>query len=470
MADPGEYSLMNFQTQQGFFPRISQLICILKYRSETGISNDGVETVTTALHELNAICQKLMQGWNEFCIVPLLYLIEPVFRSLKILIIFPNVHVVIASSQFLSSLMRHRVKLYSTIAVERIFSSIFDVSTVSIMFGTLRRTLQLNASGINQDNQFVAVTSVVGLLSDLLKSGASNQYIGSDFVFVTFDLFLFLLSTLNAEDDRHKDLISKCYSAFPMVLKLRSKADIVVSSFKKRKKCLGEDFTSDILASKMSRNLRLESWAALGSEIYPCLLGTFLEFSNEIVLLCDKIPSSSREHQKYVNHVLFAVAQRRQFVCASKLFVRTSSAVDCVRVVIDALNRWRSHLATGDARSEVEKLQSTWFGTGSSFIVCLLVYCFDSNVVIRNQAVSTLKAIGVFCPSYFSKQESVQLISNALSIIAELCTCPRLITDINWLQELCTSIGGGLPHGLCIPPVRLTNNFETFLPTLLKWF
>ena len=92
----------------------------------------------------------------------------------------------------------------------------------------------------------------------------------------------------------------------------------------------------------------------------------------------------------------------------------------------------------GSAQSRVEGLKAAWFDSKSSFVIFLLLYCFDLNDVIRNQALSTLKEIGAFCPSSFSQSENAKLIFDALSTILELYECPRLISDINWLRALHT--------------------------------
>jgi len=445
MTEFGE-SLSISRSQQVCFSRILQILGILKYHSETSMKFDDIDIITSALRELDEICQKLMMCWKQFCIVPLLYLIEPVFRSLKIMIIFPNVHIVIASSRFLSSLIHYHVKLYSTIVVERMFSSIFDVATLAIMAGSATRAFQLYASGMNQDNQFLAMASRLGLLSDLLEEGAKSQYLGCDFVFALFDLYVFMLSKLNIEDDLHKDLISKCSAAFPTILKLRSKADIVASSLERG----SEESITGIVTVSISSNLRLESWAALGSEIFPCLMGTFSECSHAMV---SETLLHSSEHSSNEIDFLGKIAQRGHFVGISKLFVRTTSAIHCVRVIIDALNRWKSHFATGDAYFQIEKLKSTWFGQ-KSILLFLLVYCFDLSEIIRNQAVSTLKVIGAFFPSLFTKFTSRQLLFDVLSATKALSTCPRFVCDINWLQGLCSNIDHCvLLHGLQTPPV-----------------
>jgi hypothetical protein len=417
----------NIRRQQECVSQISHILSILKNISQNLISNLEVGTVQSSLHELEDVCRELILNWNGFCIIPLLYLIEPVFRSLRVLITLPHSCITISCSQFLSSFINYRFKLCSSIAAERIFSSIFDCSTLNIMIYNAREAFEPNCTATDQ-SQVMAISSTVCLLSDLLENGASDLYMSSSFIKLLFDLYFTILSKFNCEDDKHLAFALKCSSVFPLVLKLRSKADIVLSSCRMTTK-ISEDFVRD----SRSRNLRIHAWAALGSEISPLLIGIFAE-----CLLCKKDFLNDPNHQiDSASDLLSIVCSRPQFICASKRLERSSLAFQCVRLVIDALNRWRHQLASGCARSQVERLIKGWFDSdSSSFIIFLLLYCFDSSVVIRNQAISTLKEIGVFCPSLFSRPEDSQLIFDSLSTISDFCKCSKVIADANWLRAL----------------------------------
>ena len=443
-------SCRSSRTQQECVTKISHLLNTLKYISQNFVANLDGEIIITALHELEDICQQLLQVWNSFCIVPLLYLVEPVFRSLRVMVFLPSTSIMISCSHFLSAFMNFRVQLHSSMAAERIFSSMFDCSTMNLLILNVRKTFEPNAT---DESQLIAVSSIVCLLCDLLENGASDLYMSSGFIVLLFELYVTILSKLNFQDHRHLDLKMKCSSSFPTVLKLRSKADIVVSSFQLAPNC-SEEFVRDF----RSRNVRIQAWAALGLEIYPLLLETFSE-----CLICetDRL-NNLNEHVNPASHLLSKVCYRQQLFYSSKLFERSSSAIRCVRLVVDAMNRWRHHLAMGSAQSRVERLKAAWFDSESSFVIFLLLYCFDLNDVIRNQAISTLKEIGAFCPSSFSQSENSKLIFDALSTILELCECPRLISDINWLRALHTfdKDAGVIPRPI-ISPVRVA--FCTFV-------
>jgi hypothetical protein len=440
ISDPGR----NIRRQQDCVSKISHILSILKNISQNLISNLEVGTVQSSLHELEDVCRELILNWNGFCIIPLLYLIEPVFRSLRVLITLPHSCITISCSQFLSSFINYRFKLCSSIAAERIFSSIFDCSTLNILIYNAREAFEPNCIAKDQ-SQLMAISSTVCLLSDLLENGASDLHMSSSFIILLFDLYSTILSKFNCEDCNHLAFALKCSSVFPLVLSLRSKADIVLASCQLTTK-ISEDFVRD----SRSRNLRLHAWAALGLEISPLLLGMFAE-----CLLSKKDFLNDPNHQiDTASDLLYIVCRRPQFICASKRLERSSSAFQCIRLVIDALNRWRHQLASGCARSQIERLKKDWFDSHSSFIIFILLYCFDSSVVIRNQAISTLKEIGVFCPSLFSRPQDSQLIFDALSTISDFCNCSKVITDINWLRALrhFDKISSVIPRS-CLSPV-----------------
>jgi hypothetical protein len=144
-------------------------------------------------------------------------------------------------------------------------------------------------------------------------------------------------------------------------------------------------------------------------------------------------PDSDQQIETF-SDLLPQLCQNRQLVCISKLSKRSEIAIQCVKLVIDALNRWSSHLASGNARHEVQKLKVKWFGSESSIIIILLLYCFDMNELIRAEAMSTLKAIGSFCSDLFLQDDTRNLVQDALSILKDLCNSPRLVADISWLQ------------------------------------
>ncbi len=410
------------QHQQECIAKISHLSATLKHISQNYIGTHEVEIITNALQELEDVCHQLLLVWNNFCIIPLLYLIEPVFRALRVMIVLPIPSVAISCSHFLSFMINIRVKVYSSITAERVFSSIFDCSTVNLLIINFRTAFEQNVQ-----SQLIAVSSTVGLLSDLLRVGAAELYMSSSLISLLFDLYMTVLHKFNFEDDHLAVFGLKCSSAFPTVLKLRSKADIVLSRFQ-----LTAIFSEEHVNDLQFRHVRIQAWAALGIEISPFLRKTFSECwvsdsDQSNIKLCST-----------ASDVLLRVCRNPQLVCSSKLFERTSSAIRCVRLVIDALNRWRHHLVTGSALSEVNRLKAIWFVSESSFVILLLLYCFDFNDVIRNEAISTLKEVGKFYAPLFSEHENAQLMFDALSAILKFCRCTRVISDINWLRDLCS--------------------------------
>jgi hypothetical protein len=409
--------------------RISLIFDRLNSISRASVSNQEIGEIERACQELEDICVELMQIWNHFCIVPLIYLIEPVFGSFKILMALPDTRIIISCSQFLSSFMHHDVKLYSTIASERIFASIFDFSFLKMLTQNVQKVIKLVAEGFSQDSQLRAINAMVYLLSDLLENGASDLNMGSDFVIALFELYVLLMLNFNVEDPLHSCLIMKSSLAFPTVFKLRSKADIVAIS-KMKGNC-----SEDSIRGVQSREFRIQAWAALGSETFVLLHGIFSE-----CFCCPNVFSTkSVQNVQTATQVLTELCRKRQFVCLSKVLERSNAAIQCIRLVMNALNRWRYQLVTGLARSKIDELKSSWFRSESSFLVFLLMYGFDTCETIRNQAMSTLIVIAKFSSSLFTQSENALLISDAVSIITVFCKCPRLLSDMQWLQRLCTN-------------------------------
>jgi hypothetical protein len=417
-------NLCSSQSQQDYIAKISHLSTILKNISQNFIGNLEVEIIKNALQELEDACQELLLVWNSFCIIPILYLIEPVFRYLRIMIVLPISSVTVSCASFLNCFANIRVKLHSSITAERIFSSIFDCSTLNMLILNFRTAIEPNATKVVQ-SQLIGVSATVCLLSDLLQNGAADLHMSTGLIALLFDLYYIILLNLDFEDESHSVLCLKCSSTFPIVLKLRSKSDIVLSCFQSTKSC-SEGFIRDF----RSRNFRIHAWAALGLEISPFLHRTFSE-----CLKCKTDPANDKLIDT-ASYLLSKICRRPQLVCSSKLLGRSCSAIQCVRLVIDALNRWRHHLATSGVRHEVEKFKNVWFASQSSFVLPLLLYCFDSIEIIRNQAISTLREIGTFYPSLFAQPDNAQLIFDALSAILELSNCPRIISDVNWIRDL----------------------------------
>jgi hypothetical protein len=428
MSDQCAALCFRSQLQKDSFARIYHILDCLNGISRRPVSFLDVPVVERACQELQDTCNQLMSSWNNFCIVPLIYLIEPVFRSFRVLIAIPNTRITVSCSQFLASCMSRHVKLSSTIAAERIFSSIFDFSYLKILADNMQKMFKRNAADFTHGMSFAALNSIVCLLSDVLENGASGLNMGSDLILSLFELYNVMMSNLNVEDPGHSCLIMKCSSIFPTAFKLRSKADIVVLSFKKRPDCCEES-----IRGSQSRDVRIQVWAALGSETFPLLHSIFTE-----CFFCQKSILNHSQQTETATLLLAEICRKRQILCVSKLCERSNAAIQCVRLVIEALNRWRFQLVTGCALSKIDELKSFWFASESSFIIFLLIYCFDTCELIRNQAMSTLNVIATFCPSLFSQTENMLLISEALSTIIEFCKCPRLLSDLHRLRVLCS--------------------------------
>jgi hypothetical protein len=241
-------------TQEECCARIALILNQLKNQAERFTSHHDIKFMLKNVQELEDACREVMLIWNDFCIVPLLYLIEPIFRILRFFIFIPCSCIASACSRFLSWLVNFDVKLHSKIAVHRIFSSIFDLSNLNVMKNSVESVFQLSAAGINQDAQFVEMTAVLELLSDLLDNGASDLFMGSSFVFCLFDMFSMLMLNLQTEDHRHRRLISKCSTSFLIAVKLKSKADIVLSGLE-----TGSDVAEECIHDIRSRNIRIEN-------------------------------------------------------------------------------------------------------------------------------------------------------------------------------------------------------------------